>query len=284
MMKANHLLRYRNQALALLCGVAALLVAVVFFRLFWDIALRGAGGLSWHFISGDTADAGRGGGIAPVIVSTLLILGVCLVLSLPLSLGSALYLARQPPAERRWSAWVRRSLDILAAVPSVVFGLFGAVFFCEFLGLGYSIAAGGLTLACMILPFMIRAAEDGLRAVPLDYHLAAGALGFSQYRLLVSIVLPVAMPTLLTALVLGIARALAETAALLFTSGYVLRMPDSLLDSARTLSVHIYDLAMNVSGGETNAYRSALVLIVLLLLINTVTHALSHYLTREVRA
>ncbi len=273
---------WSDSLLALACTGAALLLAGIFFFLLWDLVRPGIGGLSWQFVSTLPAAAGRDGGIAPVIVSTLLILGVCLALSVPVALGTAIFLAQQQRG-LPWAAWTRRSLDLLAAVPSVVFGLFGAVVFCELLGLGYSIAAGGLTLACMVLPFMIRAAEDGLRAVPREYHLAANALGLSQYRLLGAVILPAAAPALLAALVLAIARALAETAALLFTSGYVLRMPSSLFDSGRTLSVHIYDLAMNVNGGERNAYRSALVLLVLLLLINTATHTLSRCLSGKAR-
>jgi phosphate transport system permease protein len=159
-------------------------------------------------------------------------------------------------------------LDILAGVPSIVFGLFGNVFFCKVLGLGFSILSGGLTLACMVLPILIRSTEEGFRAVPNEYRLGAAALGFSRTTTLFKLLLPAAVPGLVVGLVLGIGRAIAETAALLFTSGYVDRMPESLLDSGRSLSIHIYDLSMNVSGGDKNAYASALVLLLLILLIN----------------
>ena len=162
----------------------------------------------------------------------------------------------------------RRSLDVLAGVPSIVFGLFGNAFFCKTLGLGFSILSGGLTLACMVLPILIRSTEEGFRAVPANYRLSAAALGLSRTTTLIHLLLPAAVPGLIVGLVLGVGRAIAETAALIFTSGYVDRMPESLLDSGRALSIHIFDLSMNVSGGDANAYGSALVLVVLLLLIN----------------
>ena len=145
-------------------------------------------------------------------------------------------------------------------MPSIVFGLFGNAFFCVALGLGFSILSGGLTLACMILPLMIRATEEGLRAVPQELRLGAAALGLGPAAVFWRLLLPVALPGLAVGLVLGMGRALAETAALLFTSGYVDRMPTSLLDSGRALSIHVYDLAMNVAGGEPRAYATALIL------------------------
>jgi phosphate transport system permease protein len=122
----------------------------------------------------------------------------------------------------------------------------------------------------MVLPLFVRSAEEGLRAVPSEYRMGAAALGMSQASTLLRITLPCAVPGLLVGLVLGVGRAIAETAALLFTSGYVDRMPRSLLDSGRALSIHIYDLAMNVTGAEKNAYSTALVLVAMLLAINAI--------------
>lgn len=248
----------------------ALLIAAAFAWILGDLVRHGLPHLSWTFLIEAPRHAGRAGGIAPILVSTLLILGVCLAVSVPIGVGSAILLA-----EFSRAGWfgrvVRRSLDVLAGVPSIVFGLFGNAFFSIYLGLGFSILSGGLTLACMVLPILIRSSEAGLRNVPDDYRKAAAALGISQAAAIWRILLPAATPGLLVGLVLGIGRALAETAALLFTSGYVDRMPGSLLDSGRALSVHIYDLAMNVPGGTGPAYASAFVLIMLLVVINLVT-------------
>lgn len=142
------------------------------------------------------------------------------------------------------------------------------------MGFGFSLLTGGLTLACMVLPLLIRSVEEGLRSVPDDQRQGGAALGLSQGKVLQHILLPAAMPGMLAGLILGIGRALAETAALLFTSGRVARMPESLHDSGRALTIHIWELAMNVPGGETNAYASALVLVVLILIINTIARTL----------
>ena len=223
------------------------------------------------FFDGETkASLGVQGGIGSILVSTVMILAVCLGVALPLGLGTAILLTETgaTQGDARLARIVRRSLDVLAGVPSIVFGLFGSVLFCEVMGMGFSIKAGGLTLACMVLPIFIRAAEDGLRGVPEAWRHGATALGLSRAAALRRVVLPAALPGLTVAFVLGVGRALAETAALLFTAGTVTRMPESLSDSGRALSVHIYELAMFVNGGEPAAYRSAAVLVVLLLGIN----------------
>ncbi len=235
-----------------------------------DVVARGLPGLSWAFLTGPVLSAGRAGGVGPVVLSTLWILGVCLAASLPLALGTAAWLtegASQGLGPRRWA---RASLDVLAGVPSIVFGLFGNALFCKAMGLGFSILAGGLTLACMVLPILARTAEEAFAAVPSEWRLGGAALGLDRFAVFLRVVLPAAAPALLAGLVLGVGRALAETAALIFTSGYVDRAPSSWFDSGRALSVHVYDLSMNVPGGNDNAYSSALVLVLLLLGINGV--------------
>ncbi len=243
-------------------------ITAVFLWIVWSLVGQGVGHLSLNFLVSEPVNAGREGGIAPILVSTLLILGVCLVITLPLGLATALLLAEFTVSDKRLGAWVRRSLDFLAGVPSIVFGLFGSVFFSKVLGLGFSILSGGLTLACMVLPLLIRATEEGLRSQPTSYRQGAAALGLSKTTTLFKILLPAALPGLMVGIVLSMGRALAETAALIFTSGYVDRFPESLLDSGRALSIHIFDLSMNVPGGDGNAAASALVLLGLLLGLN----------------
>jgi phosphate transport system permease protein len=265
----------RDRLATFIIWSTALLVAGLFLWLIWDIVLGGITRLSWGFLTESPFDAGRGGGIGPVIVSTGLILLVAIAASVPLALGTAVLLAEFSRRESPFGRLVRFSLDVLAGVPSIVFGLFGNAFFCIYLGLGFSILSGGLTLACMVLPILIRTAEEGLRSAPNDYRLAGAALGLSRRAALMHLLLPTAMPALVAGLMLGIGRAMAETAALIYTSGYVDRMPDSLFDSGRALSVHIYDLAMNVAGGDGNARAAALVLVILLLLVNGTALALA---------
>jgi phosphate transport system permease protein len=246
-------------------------VALIIASLLWllsDIFVSGIGQISWDFLTTAPRNAGRDGGIAPILVSTALIVGVCMAVSIPLGVGTAILLAEFTSNQSILGRLVRLSLDVLAGVPSIVFGLFGNAFFSKTLGMGFSILSGGLTLACMVLPILIRSTQEGFRGVPDDYRRSAAALGLSRTATLWELLLPAAMPGLVVGLLLGLGRAIAETAALIFTSGYVDRMPESLWDSGRSLSVHIYDLAMNVSGGEPNAYASALVLVSFLLLIN----------------
>ena len=271
-------LRRVRRADALAAAIAwtvAIVVTSVFLWILADLLIGGFGRLSWAFLTQAPRDAGRGGGIGPILVSTAYIVGVCMAVALPMGLGCAVYLAEWTGRQSRIGAAIRASLDLLAAVPSIVFGLFGAVFFGEVLGLGFSILSGGLTLACMILPILVRSAEAGLRAVPAELRQASAALGLTRLTTIRRILLPAALPGLVVGLVLGLGRALAETAALIFTSGYVTRLPGNLLDSGRSLSVHIYDLAMNVPGGESSAYATALVLILVLFVSNTLATRLT---------
>lgn len=249
--------------------IAALLVAATFFWLLADLAGQGAVRIDWVFLTSPPRDAGRDGGLAPILVSTFLIVVVAIAVAAPLGVATAIFLSEFTRASGRLARWTSLSLDVLAGTPSIVFGLFGGAFFCVFLGLGFSILSGGLTLACMALPILIRTVESGLRSSPIEWRLGAAALGLSRATLLWHVLLPAAAPSLTAGLSLGIGRAAAETAALIFTSGYVDRMPSSLFDSGRALSVHIYDLTMNVSGGDANAYASALVLIAFLIAANS---------------
>jgi phosphate transport system permease protein len=271
-----------DRGLAAAAWLAAGLTVAAVGWILSDLLQQGLPHLNWSFLTQEPSDSGRAGGIAPVLVSTLLILAICLVVSVPLALASGLFLAEFQRRRGGVAPLVRYSLDTLAGVPSIVFGLFGNALFCRTLGLGYSLLAGGLTLACMVLPLLIRTMESAFRAVPDAHRQAAAALGLPQWLTIRSVILPVALPGLVVGLVLAIGRALAETAALLFTSGYVDRLPSSLLDSGRALSVHIYDLAMNVSGGAPLAAASALLLLILVLLLSGGATAVAERWRRQV--
>lgn len=286
---------WRDRGAALAAWASPLLVVAMIGWLLLDLLLRGISAPQpdpsvadasllerWaEFLTSAPQQAGRSGGILPMLVSTMLILAVCLAAALPIGVGTALLLSEVASAENRFARTVRSSLDVLASVPSIVFGLFGNALFCRWMGLRFSILSGGLTLACMVLPLLIRAAEEGFRAVSLGQRQAAFALGFSRTSTIFRIILPQAAPAIIVGLILAVGRALAETAALIFTSGYVDRMPGSLLDSGRSLSIHIYDLAMNVIGGTPHAYATALLLIVLLVGINAAARsATRHFLPR----
>lgn len=271
-----------DRGFGLLGGVAALLSFALFAWLLWDLVRLGLPRLSWEFLTAEVADSGRSGGIGPLLVSTFYILVCCLALAIPLGTGCALWLSE---FVRRGSALARvvtGGVDLLASVPSIVFGLFGMVFFAQTLGLGFSILSGGLTLACMILPILVRTTLTALESLPADLRPAAAGLGITKTTATAKILLPAALPGIVVGITLGIGRALSETAALLFTSGYATRWPESLSDSGRALSVHIYDLALNVANGGPMASSTALVLLALILVVNSAAVALSeHWLRRR---
>ena len=281
MFSIQNRLKVRDGIMQGLVHLAVLLVTIVFIWILADLARGGMAHISWTFLTESPRDAGRAGGIASILVSTLLILMVAILAAVPLAWATAVLLTEFIPPDNRFGKTVRFSLYVLAGVPSIVFGLFGNAFFSIYLGLGFSILSGGLTLACMLLPILAATAEAGLRTVPDSYRLSAAALGMTRTAALLHLVFPAAAPVLAAGLLIGIGRALAETAALLFTSGYVERMPGSLLDSGRALALHIFDLSMNVPGGDTSAYAAALVLVSLLLCINIVAMGLAYGLQRR---
>ena len=249
-----------------------LAVFLLFFFVIGRVFLNGWSGLSFDFLTQLPLNAGRGGGVFPILVSTLYILMVCMAVSIPIGVGTAVLLTEFSPNGTSFGNLIRRSLDVLAGVPSIGFGLFGNALFCNYLGLGFSILSGGLTLSCMVLPLLIRTTEESLRLVPREMRMSSAALSFSKFTTIFKVILPLAGPGIVAGLVLGVGRALAETAALIFTSGYVDRFPDSILESGRSLSIHIYDLAINVPGGNESASKTAVVLLTLILLINGMIH------------
>lgn len=263
------------------CGLAGGVVVAAFLWILIDLLRLGLPHIDVNFLTSEVELSGRAGGIGPILVSTLLILVTAMLFSLPVGFGSALWLSEFVPKTSRRARIFSGSIDLLASIPSIVFGLFGLAFFCHFLGLGFSILSGGLTLACMILPLLLRTSVSAMQSIPADLRPAASALGLSRTTTLFRILLPRALPGLVVGSALGIARALSETAALIFTSGYATRWPGSLGDSGRAISVHIYDLAMNIPNGAAQASASALVLLLLLLVINGTTSFLATRWTRK---
>lgn len=246
-----------------------------------DIITNGASILSFDFITQSPSEAGRKGGIASILVSTSMIVSISMAAAFPLAFGTAMLLSQSTTRKSVFASAVRVSLDILAGVPSIVFGLFGIAFFCRQLGMGYSILAGGLTLSCMILPTLTRAICTAFESMGDQYNISGTALGLSRIATLWHVTLPVALPGITAGFVLALTRSLAETAVLLCTSGYADRMPESVSDSGRSISVHIYELATNVPGGQANAYGSALVLILVLAVISILAHVASNCMQRK---
>lgn len=241
------------------------LLTLFFVGVLVPVVRQGSSGLSLDYFMTEPLMMGKQGGIWPLIVSTLLVNGLALpmvfLIGVPSAFSLALFFFKNE--NTKLQAGLRLALDILAGTPSIIFGIFGNVFFCRYLGLGYSVLAGALTLTLMVLPTFVRLCEDAFTATPRSQWMSSVSLGLGDRTFLFKVLLPLTKSSVFVALILSWARAVAETAALLFTSGYSLRTPESLLDSGRTLSVHVFDLAMNVSGADKMAYQAALVLLIL---------------------
>lgn len=272
----------RSQSLArvALWSATALTVGILVFVVAF-VLQRGLGMLSWSFLTDMPRRSGAEGGIFPTVVSTLYVTFAAVVVATPLGLGAAIYLAEYT-VEGRLSGVIRRGTDSLAGIPSIIFGLFGFAFFVTMLGMGWSVLSGGLTLGAMILPTVIRTSEEALRAVPREYRHVAQSLGASKWDAIRSVVLPAAAPGVMTGIVLGVGRAVSETAVVIFTAGVALKTPMSPFDSARTMSVHFYTLTMEGISDEY-AYGTAAVLLVTILVINLSAYALMQRFTRRLR-
>jgi phosphate transport system permease protein len=251
---------------------SALLALVLLALIVGIILVRGLPFVSWGFLSGTPEDLGREGGILPTILGTLVLGGVALLIATPLGVGSAIYLT-----EYTHESWLTRvirfGIQSLAGVPSIIFGLFGFIFFVTYLRMGWSILAGGLTLALMVLPTIIRTAEEAIMTVPQGYRDVSYSLGATRWRMVTSVVLPGALPGIVTGVILSFGRAVSETAAVIFTAGTALNLPVSPFSPIRTMAVHFYILAVEGISLE-KAYATGAVLILTILLINIAANAL----------
>ena len=212
----------------------------------------------------------------PAIVDTLLMVVIALLLAAPLGIFTAIYLVEYANQRSKIVNIIRVTADTLAGIPSIVYGLFGMLFFVMFMKMGYSILAGACTVAIMILPLMIRTTEEALKSVPVSYREGSYALGAGKLRTVFKVVLPSATPGILAGIILGIGRIVGETAALIYPAGTVAALPDNVFSSGRTLAVHMYVLA---SEGlyMKQAFATAVILVIIAMSIN----ALSNYLVRK---
>ena len=251
---------------------AALLVMAVLGAVIIHVLVKGLPALSWEFLTQIPRDMGRAGGIASPIVGTLLVTLVAVVIAIPFGIGTAFYLAEYT-RESMITRVIRFSAESLAGIPSIVYGLFGFIFFVIMLKLNWSILSGGLTLAFMILPTIIRTSEEAIRAVPQSYRDVSFSLGGTQWQTISRAVFPSALRGIVNGVILSIGRCIAETAAVILTAGFTLRMPDSLFAPTRTMAVHFYVLATE-GISMRGAYGTAALLVILIFLINVVANAL----------
>jgi phosphate transport system permease protein len=253
---------------ALWTGTAVAVAVLVFIVAF--VLWHGLPGLRPSFLTESAQRMGKEGGVWPFIVATLYVSGIALLVATPLGVGTAIYLTEYT-REGRVTSIIRFGADCLAGVPSILFGLFGFVFLVLYLDLGWSMLSGGLTLALMVLPTVIRTSEEAIRAVPVEYRDVAYGLGCTRWQMVWRVVLPSSLPGILTGVILSVGRCVSETAAVMLTAGASLKMPVSPSDSGRTLAYHFYILAREGISTE-NAYKTATVLILAILLINFLTY------------
>lgn len=242
-------------------------LALLFFLLFY-VLWRGLPVVNFHFLLSNPESMGRSGGIFSTIVGTLALALVAIVIAVPAGVGTAIYLTEYTQ-ESTLTRLIRFGTDSLAGVPSIIFGLFGFVFFVITLKMSWSILAGGLTLAMMILPTVVRTSEEAIRAVPHDLRQASFALGATRWQMVTTVVLPGALPGIVTGIILGIGRSIGETAAVILTAGSSLGLPTSLLSPVRTMAVHFYILAREGISDQA-AWGTGAVLVIAVLLINVV--------------
>jgi phosphate transport system permease protein len=234
------------------------------------IVYKGAPAISWEFITGFPSDGMRAGGIWPAIVGTFFLTLLCTLIVSPLGIGAAIYLAEYAP-DNRWTQLIRIAIISLAGIPSVVYGLFGLGLFVIFLNMGISIIAGSLTLAIMTLPVIITTTEEALRAVPQAFRVVSISVGATQWQTVRRIVLPQALPGILTGVILGLERAAGETAPILFTAAvfFLPRLPTSAFDPTMALPYHLYVISTQVPGMSSEIqYGTALVLLIFVLGMN----------------
>ena len=237
--------------------------------------------VTWEFLSQAPRSMGRKGGVFPMIVATLYVAGLGVLIAAPVGLGTAIYLTEYT-REGRLTAIIRFGADCLAGIPSIIFGLFGFVFFVITLGMGLSVISGALTLALMVLPTIIRTSEEAIRAVPRAYRDVSYGLGSTRWQMVTRVVLRSALPGICTGIVLSIGRSISETAAVMLTAGSALGLPRSLFDSSRTLSLHFYILSIE-GISMANAYATASILIIAILGINLFAYWLMRRFVAKVR-
>lgn len=239
----------------------------------WHVLSNGLSYVTWEFITSAYTRIGEASGIWPMIISTVYMVVLTLSIATPIGIMTAIYLTEYAKPGSKVVQVIRFCIESLAGIPSIVYGLFGMTFFVTTLGLGFSILAGALTLSVLILPVIIRTTEEALMAVPLSYREGSYALGSSKIYTIWRLILPSAMPGIVTAVILSIGRVIGESAPVFLTAGMVTKIPESVLDSGRTLTVHLYKLTQELfTQHEWNqAYATATVLIVLVLALNLVT-------------
>lgn len=266
-----------------LTALVTLIVVAPILLVIGIIVVRGIGAVNWEFLTAMPRDGMKAGGIFPAIVGTLILTVGTALVAIPIGIGGAIYLSEY--ARDNWlTRAIRLAIVNLAGIPSVVYGLFGVALFVLFLQFGTSIVAGSLTLALMTLPIVISTAEEALRVVPVEFRTVSASLGGTTWQGVRRVVLPQALPGIITGVILGLLRAAGETAPILFTVAafYLPRLPRSPLDQTMALPYHLYVISTQVPGMPIDVqYGTAFVLLALVLSMNIVATIIRSYFRRR---
>ncbi|MFC5467001.1 phosphate ABC transporter permease PstA [Lederbergia graminis] len=257
--------KFKDNFLYGLLWFSALLTVAILVIIVGYIIYKGYRLISFDFIFGDYSPIG-GGGIWPMVVTTLYTIFISLLIATPIGILAAVYL-QEYAKQGRMVRIIRFATESLTGIPSIIYGLFGAVFFVTTLKFGMSIIAASLTLTIIVLPVVIRTTEEALKTVPKSYREGSLALGTTKLQTLYKVILPSAIPGILSGIILSIGRIVGESAAIFLTAGTVAAMPESIFSSARTLSVHSY-LVTQEAGDIELASAVGIVLIVIILFLN----------------
>jgi phosphate ABC transporter, permease protein pstA len=276
-----------EQAAFWLFRLMSIAVVGVLFWILGFIIVKGIGVISWEFLTGMPRDGMTTGGILPSIVGTLCLTLGSIVIAFPLGILSGIYISEY--TRDNWLVkLIRIMTNNLSGVPSIVFGLFGMALFVNTLGFGDSIIAGSFTLALLVLPIVIRTTEEALRRIDDSYRLGSLALGATKLQTIRRVLLLMAMPNIITGLILSVGRVSGETAPILFTAvAYFLpKLPSSIFDQVMALPYHLYVIATSGTDLEATrpmAYGTALVLIAIVLVINLAANGLRRYFNKKVK-
>jgi len=280
--------RYLRQSVFFgLLRASALIITLALGGIIFYILYNGLSVISWEFISKPPTHSMTKGGIMPAILGTIYLTVGAISIGLPLGVASAIYLTEYAK-QGKMIRFIKVGINCLAGVPSVVFGLFGLAFFVILFKFGSSILAGSLTLGFLILPTIIGASEEALKSVPQTFREASLALGVSKWQTIYRIVLPNALPGILTGSILGIGRAAGETAPIMFTAAayFTAKLPGSIFDEVMALPYHIYVLATagtNIEATRPIQYGTVLVLVAVVLGINLIAILIRGYMRRHKR-
>jgi len=255
----------------------AIITVVVLIAIVGNVLVNGVRHLSLEFLTQEPENMGKAGGIFSIIATTIYLALFSLIIAAPIGICAAIFLTEYA-REGFVIRLIRFGTESLAGIPSIIFGLFGYVFFVVFLKFRYSMVSGGLTLTLMILPTIIRTAEESIKMVPRSFREGSLALGATKWQTIYKVVIPAAIPGILTGVILGIGRVVGETAAVIYTAGSSLGLPNSIWRPGRTMAVHLYILASE-GLSKDNMYATATVLIITVLIINfTANRLIKHFI------